>query len=158
MTVGRTYMRGACHAKHVQDHSSVATLQTVLPPTPKHRRITSKIGRESEAKSHSSSPAGTAVQEYPNPTFNRNCPATCTFCSPVPGQVRYGRVHIIYRPVPGRPLNPSEHTLPPIGEYENFHSSQAWGYQSGQSPHVMRPKKFQPYQPIRTHPPPYRGI
>ena len=62
MTVGRTYMRGACHARHVQDHSSVATLQTVLLPTPKHRHITSKNGQEATVKSHSNSPAGTAVR------------------------------------------------------------------------------------------------
>lgn len=59
---------------------------------------------------------------------------------PSRGHIRASRMHIFYRPVPGRPLKPSEHTLPPIGEYEKSPPGQAWGYQTSRSPHVVRPK------------------
>ena len=54
----------------------------------------------------------------------------------------FSRMHIIYRPVPGRPLKPSEHTLPPIGGDEISPPSHAWGYQTSRSPHAVRPRIF----------------
>ena len=61
---------------------------------------------------------------------------------PSRGHIQPSRTHIFYRPVPGRPLRPSEHTLPPIGEYEKFPPSHAWGYQTSPFPHVVRNEIF----------------
>lgn len=156
MTVGRTYMRGACHARHVLDHSSAATLQTVLLPSPKHRqhhirKWTRSIGEESWQQPNKDCRTGTifrAASTFFTAPFKGALPIRVLHQNPACATgrtlVQLGRWHIFSMPR-GRVRRPQTirtHPLP-NREYANSPPSHAWYYNSGHSTH-----------PMHQHPPP----
>lgn len=120
MTVGRTKVQGACHAKQVNDHSHVATGQTCCTQRPEHHCLSPKdrnamihrsTGAHSTGRSAVREKSATATascvtlhQTHSNspPTLQALRPAPCSAkpsnCSPTIGNINFypSAMHVGY--------------------------------------------------------------